>query len=93
LSTLPRYHKWPNYEVFELLQDNQGKLNGFRVHFSNGNSARFLRTPGGCDCTNIIIEGNGMIGFMIGSLDERQRVWIVDGGPVGFGDRNALDEL
>jgi hypothetical protein len=93
LPTLPRYHKWPRYEVFELLQDEEGKLNGFRVHFSNGNSARFSRTPRGCDCMNITIEGSGTIGLMVGRLDCLQRVWMVDWRPVDFGDRVAVDEF
>ena len=35
LAEAPRYHKWPRYEVLELLRDESGTLNGFRIHFSN----------------------------------------------------------
>lgn len=39
LKTLPRFHKWPNYEVLELLSDG-ARLHGFSVHFSNGRRQR-----------------------------------------------------
>lgn len=93
LATVPRYHKWPNYDVFELLKDDDSKLNGFRIHFSNGNSARFLRTPQGVDLMNIRITRSGTLGLMVGSLDDLQRVWMVDGHPVDFGDRDVADEF
>ena len=38
LKKLPRFHKWPNYEVLELLTDEE-RLHGFNVHFSNGTKA------------------------------------------------------
>src|SRR5215475_5613816 len=37
LGTQPRYHKWPRFEAMELLKTDD-KLDGFRVHFSNGSS-------------------------------------------------------
>ena len=93
VGEMPRYHKWPEYEVLELLTDENQKLNGFRVHFSNGNSARFARTPEGIDCTNVLFEGDGTINFMVGSLDALESRWKVDGHPVDFGDTKAVNEF
>lgn len=93
VGQMPRYHKWPQYEVLELLKDENQKLNGFRVHFSNGNSARFSRTSEGVDCTNVIIQGDGTINFMVGLLDALERKWKIEGRTVDFGERNAVNEF
>ena len=91
VATMPRYHKWPKHEVLELLKTDTGKLNGFRVHFSNGNSARFARMRDGVDCTNVLIQGDGTINFMVGLLDALTNVWMVEGQCVDFGDKNAVN--
>jgi hypothetical protein len=80
LPTLPRFHKWPNYEVLELLSDAEG-LRGFSVHFSNGNKATYTRTLEGVECTNLLFEPDGSINFMVGSLDALTPEWKVDGQP------------
>jgi hypothetical protein len=87
---MPRYHCWPNYEVFELLKSD-GTLNGFRVHFSNGSSARFRRTPDGVDLMNVVIQRDGTINLMVGLLDALQERYVVDGNEVQFGDQRAVD--
>jgi hypothetical protein len=87
---MPRYHRWPNFEVLELLKTD-GKIDGFRVHFSNGNSARFHRRPAGVDLMNVIIQPDGTINFMVGLLDALQQRYVVDGREVQFGNRNAVD--
>jgi hypothetical protein len=92
-ASQPRYHKWPNYEVLELLQDQNRKLNGFRIHFSNSYSARFLRTAQGVDFSNFTFQNDGTFGLMLGPLDKLQPVWMVDGRPVDFGDRSAVNEF
>lgn len=61
LGKLPRYHKWPGYEVFELMRSAEGVLNGFKVHFSTGGNACFQRTAEGCELRNVIIRGDGTI--------------------------------
>jgi hypothetical protein len=68
-AEMPRYHRWPNFEVLELLRSD-GKLHGFRVHFSNGVSARFLRSPDGVDLKNVTIQKDGTISFFVGPLYE-----------------------
>lgn len=80
LKTLPRYHKWPNYEVLELLSDAE-RLHGFSVHFSNGAKATYSRTAQGVICTNVLFEPDGSINFMVGSLDALRPEWKVDGRP------------
>ena len=62
-----RYHQWPNLEVLELLKTD-GKVDGFRVHFSNGESARFHRRPEGVNMMNVIINPDGTLNFMVGPL-------------------------
>jgi hypothetical protein len=86
---MPRYHRWQNYEVFELLK-SEGKLDGFRVHFSNGNSARFRRTPAGVDLVNVVIQPDGTLNFMVGLLNALQDRYVVDGKQVEFGDRQSV---
>lgn len=93
VAAMPRYHKWPNYEVLELLQDNHGRLYGFQIHFSNGNYARFARTSEGVDILNMMIRGDGTLERMVGSLDDLRPVWMVDGRAVDFGVRDRADEL
>jgi hypothetical protein len=87
-----RFHRWPNFEVLELLKTD-GKLDGFRVHFSNGNSARFHRRPGGVDLMNVIIQPDGTINFMVGLLNALQNRYVVDGQEVQFGESSAVDNF
>ncbi len=86
LAAQPRYHRWPQFEVMELLKTD-GKLDGFRVHFSNGSSARFYRSPAGVDLVNVLFEPDGTINFMCGPLGPR---YVVDGREVQFGNRKAV---
>lgn len=80
LKRLPRFNKWPNYEVLELLSDSE-RLFGFSVHFANDNKAAYARTSEGVECTNIIFEADGSINFMVGLLDELRPEWRVNGKP------------
>ncbi len=80
LKTSPRFHKWPNYEVLELLSDGE-RLHGFSVHFSNGAKATYSRTGQGVECTNILFEHDGSINFMVGLLDALRPEWKVNGRP------------
>jgi hypothetical protein len=88
-AEMPRYHRWPNFEVLELLKSD-GKLNGFRVHFSNGISARFQRSPDGVDLKNVTIQQDGTINFFVGPLYELQQKYVVEGREVEFG-RQSVD--
>lgn len=88
-AEMPRYHRWPNFEVLELLKAD-GKLNGFRVHFSNGVSARFERSPKGVHLTNVTIQKDGTINFFVGPLYELKHKYVVDGRDVEFA-RDSVD--
>jgi len=81
LAKAPKYHKWPNYEVLEILSDSEHGAYGFSVHFSNGNKATYSRTDKGTDATNIQLERDGTINFFVGSLDALTKQWLVDGQP------------
>ena len=81
LAQHKKFHRWPQYEVLELLSDEEKGLYGFHVHFSNGNKATFSRTEERVDMSNIMIERGGTITFFVGSLDALEPVWKVNGRP------------
>jgi hypothetical protein len=91
MSGWPRYHRWPNYQVLELLKSD-GKLDGFQVHFSNGSSARFHRTTTGVDIMNMLFGTEGTIIFMVGA-DALTKRYVVDGREVQFGDKQSVNSF
>ena len=92
VSEWPRYHRWTNYRVLELLKSD-GKLDGFQVHFSDGSLARFRRTTTGVDCMNILFETDGTIRFMVGHLDALKKRYVVDGREVQFDDKQTVNSF
>lgn len=84
-----RYHKWPNYEVLELLPDKNESVYGFNVHFSNGSEATFSRTRSGIEAINLSFEQDGTVNFFSGNLDKLEPVWKVNGERIL--DWNALE--
>jgi len=80
LARARRFHPWPNYEVLELLSDDQG-VYGFNVHFSNGSKATFSRRPDGVKAINLSFSKD-QVGFFVGDLDALEPVYKVDGQPV-----------
>jgi hypothetical protein len=92
LAKMPRYHRWPRFEVLELLKLD-GKIDGFRIHFSNGNSAIFRRGPAGVDATNLVLQRDGTINFQVGLLDALEPRYFVEGQEVDFGDQKAVDSF
>lgn len=77
-----RFHKWPNYEVLEILSSTEEGLYGFHVHFSNGSRATYTRRKSGIEAINLTFENDGSINFMAGLLDDLEPVWKIDGKPV-----------
>jgi len=77
-----RFHRWPNYEVLELLSaDNE--LTGFKIHFPNGSYAMFERKKyEGTTGLNIMCEKEG-VSLNIGNLDEYKKAgdWFVNSKP------------
>lgn len=80
IKNVKTYHKWPRYEVFEILK-NDSEVYGFKVHFSNGNFAKFTREPEKVEAINISFEKDGSVNFFVGNLDELKPEWMVDGKP------------
>jgi hypothetical protein len=74
----PKYIKMPQYEVFELITNEDG-LFGFAVHFSNGQKALFERHDGLVTSTNLSIERDGSVNFFVGDLTQLERTWKVNG--------------
>jgi hypothetical protein len=79
LRHAPKYHKWKNYEVLELLAD-ESSVYGFHVHFSNGNKSTFMRTKDGV--TQVNMRTSDGIGFMVGMIDDLEPIWKINGVPV-----------
>jgi hypothetical protein len=75
-----RFHQSGNYEVLELLSDDETGLHGFHVHFSNGNKSTFTRTKKGAMVINMRFRDG--VGFMVGDIDKLEPVWKVNGVPV-----------
>lgn len=81
IGAAKKYHKWPNYEVFEILKNDQDELCGFKVHFSNGQTAKFLRQPEKVEAVNLMFEHDGSVNYFVGSIDQLTKQWLVDGKP------------
>ncbi|MDP3027921.1 MAG: hypothetical protein Q8O04_00180 [Deltaproteobacteria bacterium] len=89
-GNLKRFHKWPQYEVLEILTTDEEGVYGFNVHFSNGNKATYTRQKSGIRAINLTFDRDGSINFMVGNLDALEKVWKVNGHPVT--DWDALEE-
>ena len=77
-----KFHRWPNYEVLELLSNKDG-LSGFKVHFPSGSYAMFEREKyKGTMALNILFEGD-KVGFMVGDLNKYEKAdnWYVGNNP------------
>ncbi|WP_046213552.1 hypothetical protein [Paenibacillus wulumuqiensis] len=74
----PKYFKLPQYEVFELLTNENG-LYGFEVHFSNGEKAHFSREANKIDAVNLSPNEDGTINFFVGDLGKLERLWKING--------------
>ncbi len=81
-----RFHRLPNFEVFELLTDRREGLIGFRKHFSNDSQAYFERRKERVWGVNLELKTDH-IGYFAGDLDKLQRKWMVDGKM--FRERNT----
>lgn len=91
IAQMPRYHRWPDFAVLELLKTD-GRLDGFQVHFSTGAVARFKRSAGGVEIVNMMPDDDGMA-FQIGNLAAVQQRFVVGGQAVDFGDQNSVENF
>lgn len=67
--------RWPNFEVLELLCNNEDGLFGFQVYFSNGSHASFARLHDRTESINLMLRET--VGFMVGDLDALRPEWRV----------------
>ena len=77
-----KFHRWPNYEVLEILSNKDG-LTGFKIHFPNNSCAFFERKKyEGTMGMNIMCQDEG-ISLNIGDIDSYKKAenWLVDGKP------------
>lgn len=70
----PKLYKLRNFEVLELLVNDEYGLYGFKVYFSNGNSAVFERNTNSTEGNNITLNP---IGFEVGDLGQLRDEWRV----------------
>lgn len=70
-----KYFKLKDYEVLELLVNNDYGLYGFKMHFSSGNNALYKREDKSTDCVNV--NPKPPIGFNVGFIDDLKREWRV----------------
>lgn len=78
---IKRYHRWPNYEVLEILKDEKNELLGFKVHLPNASTAMYTREDyKGTSGYNVMSTQDGVT-IMVGDLDAyyKGNDWIVDG--------------
>ena len=78
-ASMPKYHKWQNYEVLEILSSESKELLGFNVHFSNGSKATYARSSERVETINFSFGRDGRVGFMVGLLDALEPKWKIDG--------------
>jgi hypothetical protein len=74
-----RFHRNPNFEVFELNIDNKEGLIGFKVHFCNGNVSFFERRKERVMGMNLTLDQG--VNFFAGDLDalNKSDKWLVGG--------------
>ena len=75
-----RFHRWPRYEVLELLSNDEEGLYGFTVHISNGTRCTFERHKDRVISENVMFEKEGL-SLHVGLLDDLREEWTVRGEP------------
>jgi len=63
-------------ERLKLLTDKDNRLYGFKLHFSNGSKARFIRYSNRTEAVNILFEKN-RVNFNVGLIDDLKHEWRV----------------
>lgn len=73
---LPRFYKWRNFMVCELLVSDDVGLYGFKVHHSNGSPSTYERGPDSSQAINLSFH-DGHVQFWAGDLDALKPEWRV----------------
>lgn len=79
-----RFCRLPRFEVLELAINDTEGLYGFYLHFSNGCSAKFIRTKDSTEPLNIHFDRNSELSAFVGDLDALTEEWRV-------GDKNLYE--
>jgi hypothetical protein len=82
-----RVHQLPNFDTLELLNDEDGLLSGFQVHFSNNTIAKFNRTKNGVEASNFSFGKDGSVSFFVGNKSSLKKEWVYN----GIGVKNFAD--
>lgn len=80
MTKVRRFHRWPRYEVLELLSSKDEGLYGFTVHISNGTQCTFERHKDRVIAQNVMFEDEGL-SLQVGILDDLREEWLVRGEP------------
>ncbi len=73
----PPLYKLPRFEVLELMVNEVEGLYGFCLHFSNGSSAHFVRSPDSTDAVNLHFDRQSELVPFVGDLDALTEEWRV----------------
>ncbi|MBC8283875.1 MAG: hypothetical protein H8E32_08690 [Nitrospinae bacterium] len=76
---MPRLHKWPDYQVLEILSNENTGLYGFNIHFPNGTKAEFSHSEEGITSQNIFHNPDGSIQFNSGFHETEEEKWKING--------------
>ncbi|MBT3319554.1 MAG: hypothetical protein HN948_04335 [Clostridia bacterium] len=71
-----RLFKRQNFEVIELLIDEVYRLNGFKMYFSNGTSAHYIRNLENTTCSNVF--SGKTVSFYLGNVSELKKEYMVE---------------
>ena len=72
----PNFYKLPRFEVLETLVDDIVGLYGFKMYFSNGSNAEFIRDEKSTSAINLMLDDSG-VGFQVGFIDKLIDEWRV----------------
>ncbi len=79
---MPRFHKWPDYQVLEILSHEKTGLYGFIIHFPNGTRSEFSHSEDGVTSKNIFHNPDGSIQFNSGFHETEEEIWKINGEEV-----------
>lgn len=74
-NSRPRYYKLPGFMVLESLSNKKNGLIGFKMHFSNGSHAKFVRRRDSTDSLNF--SPGVSLGFLVGDRNKLVDAWKV----------------
>lgn len=79
---MPRFHKWIDYQVLEILSNEETGLYGFIIHFPNGTRSEYSYGEKGVVSENIFHNPDGSIQFNTGFHESEEEKWKINGEEV-----------